>query len=41
MSAVNIVEFVSDKLSSIVLGGRWRNIIVVNLPGGKETTGET
>jgi len=31
VSAVKRVEFVSNRLSYIVLRGRWRNIIVVNL----------
>ena len=31
VSAVKRVEFVSDRLSYIVLRGRWRNIIVVNV----------
>ena len=31
VSAVTRVEFVSDRLSYIVLRGRWRNIIVVNV----------
>ena len=31
VSAVMRVEFVSDRLSYIVLRGRWRNIIVVNV----------
>ena len=30
ISAVKRVEFVSDRLSYIVLRGRWRNIILVN-----------
>ena len=30
-SAVKRVEFVSDRLSCIVLRGRWCNIIVVNV----------
>jgi len=29
--AVKRVEFVSDRLSCIVLKGRWHNIIVVNV----------
>ena len=29
--AMKRVEFVSDRLSYIVLRGRWRNIIVVNV----------
>jgi len=37
VSAVKRVEFVSDRLSYIVLRGRWRNIILVNVhaPSGK------
>ena len=31
MSAVKRVEFVSDRVSYIVLKGRWCNIIVVNV----------
>jgi len=31
LSAMKRVEFVSDRLSYIVLRGRWRNIIVVNI----------
>jgi len=31
VSAVKRVEFVSDRLSYIVLSGRWHNIIVVNV----------
>ena len=30
------VEFVSDRLSNIVLRGRWRNIIVVNVHAQSE-----
>ena len=36
VSAVKRVEFVSDRLSSIVLRGRWRNIIVVNVHAPSE-----
>ena len=36
VSAVNRVEFVSDRLSYIVLRGRWRNIIVVNVRAPSE-----
>ena len=36
VSAVNRVEFVSDKLSYRVLRGRWRNIIVVNVHAPSE-----
>ena len=35
-SAVKRVEFVSDRLSYIVLRGRWRNIIVVNVHAPSE-----
>jgi hypothetical protein len=31
ISAVRRVEFVSDRMSYIILGGRWCNIIVLNL----------
>ena len=31
VTAVKRVDFVSDRLSYIVLGGRWRNTIVVNV----------
>ena len=30
------VEFVSDRLSFIVLRGRWRNIILVNVHASSE-----
>jgi len=33
---VKRVEFVSDRLSNIVLRGRWRNIIVVNVHAQSE-----
>ena len=36
VSALKRVEFVSDRLSSIVLRGRWRNIIVVNVHATSE-----
>jgi len=36
VSAVKTVEFVSDRLSYIVLKGRWRNIIVVNVHAQSE-----
>jgi len=35
ISAVKRVEFVSDRLSYIVLTGRWRNIIVVKCASTK------
>jgi len=36
VSAVNRVEFVSDRLSYIVVRGRWRNIILVNVHAPSE-----
>jgi len=36
VSAVTRVEFVSDRLSYIVLRGRWRNIIVLNVHAPSE-----
>ena len=36
VSAAKTVEFVSDRLSYIVLRGRWRNIIVVNVHAPSE-----
>jgi len=36
VSAVKRVMFVSDRLSYIVLRGRWRNIIVVNVHAPSE-----
>ena len=36
VSAVKRVEFVSDRLSYIVLRGHWRNIIVVNVHAPSE-----
>ena len=36
VSAAKRVEFVSDRLSYIVLRGRWRNIIVVNVHAPSE-----
>jgi len=36
VSAVKRVEFVSDRLSYIVLRGRWHNIIVVNVHARSE-----
>jgi len=36
VSAVKRVESVSDRLSYIVLRGRWRNIIVVNVHAPSE-----
>jgi len=40
VSAVNRVEFVSDRLSYIVLRGRWHNIIVVNVHAPSEEKSE-
>jgi hypothetical protein len=31
MSAVKRVEFVSDRMSYIILGGRWCHVIVLNV----------
>ena len=36
VSAVKRVEFVSDRSSYIVLRGRWRNIILVNVHAPSE-----
>jgi len=36
VSALKRVEFVSDRLSYIVLGGRWHNTIVVNVHAPSE-----
>ena len=36
VSALKRVEFVSDRLSHIALGGRWHNIIVVNVHAPSE-----
>ena len=36
VSAVKIIEFVSDRLSYIVLRGRWRNIIVAHVHAPSE-----
>jgi len=36
VSAVKRVEFVSDRLSYIVLRGRWRNVILVNVHAPSE-----
>jgi len=36
VSAVKRVEFVSDRLSYIMLGGRWHNIILVNMHAPSE-----
>ena len=36
VSAVKRVEFVSDRLSYIVLRGRWRNITIVNVHAPSE-----
>ena len=40
VSAVKRVEFVSDKLSYIVLRGRWLNIILVNVHASSEEKSE-
>jgi len=40
LSAVKRVEFVSDRLSYIVLRGRWRNIILVNVHAPSEEKSE-
>jgi hypothetical protein len=36
ISAVKRVEFVSDRMSYIILRGRWCNIIVLNVHGPTE-----
>ena len=36
VSAVKIVEFLTDRLSYIVLRGRWRNIILINVHAPSE-----
>ena len=42
VSAVKRVEFVSDRLSYTVLGGRWRNTIVINVYApSEEKSGES
>jgi len=40
VSAVKRVEFVSDRLSYIVLRGRWHNIILVNMHAPSEEKSE-
>ena len=40
VSAVKRVEFVSDRLSYIVLRGRWHNIILVNVYAPSEEKSE-
>ena len=40
ISAVRRVEFFSDRLSYIVLRGRWRNIILVNVHAPSEEKSE-
>jgi hypothetical protein len=39
VSAINRVEFVSDRMSYIVLRGRWCNIIVLNAHAPTEVKG--
>jgi hypothetical protein len=41
VSALKTVEFVSDRLSYIVLGGRWHNTIVVNVHAPSEEKSDT
>ena len=41
VSALKRVEFVSDRLSFIVLGGRWRNTVVVNVHAPSEEKSDT
>ena len=41
VSALKRVEFVSDRLSYIVLGGRWHNTIVINVHAPSEEKSET
>jgi hypothetical protein len=40
ISAIRRVEFVSDRMSYIILRGRWRHIIVVNVHTPYEDTGD-
>jgi exonuclease III len=40
LSAVRRVEFVSDRMSYIILRGRWCNIIVVNVHAPSEDTSD-
>jgi hypothetical protein len=40
VSAIKRVEFVSDRMSYIVLRGRWCNIIVPNAHAPKEENGD-
>ena len=40
MSAVKRVQFVSDRMSYIVLRGRWCNIIVLNVHAPSEEKGD-
>jgi len=40
VSAVKRVEFVSDRMSYIVLRGRWCNIIVLNVHAPSEEKGD-
>ena len=39
-SAVKRVEFVSDRISYIVLRGRWCNIIILNVHAPSEEKGD-
>ena len=41
VSALKRVEFVSDRLSYIVLGGRWHNTIIVNVHAPSEEKSDT
>ena len=41
VSAVKRVEFITDRLTYIVLRGRWRNIILVNVHAPSEEKSET
>jgi hypothetical protein len=40
ISAVRRVEFVSDRMSYIILSGRWCNIIVINVQAPCEDTSD-
>ena len=41
VSALKRVEFVSDRLPYIMLGGRWRNTIVINVHAPSEEKSDT